>query len=110
MEMKSDRKTAQHADAPRVETRSHKPGHDIVVIGGSAGAIEPLLAITSALPHDLPATIFVVVHRSAESPHLLAKVLGRNGGLQTMEAVDLLPIERGMVYVARPDHHLLVEE
>ncbi|HEY2818077.1 MAG TPA: chemotaxis protein CheB, partial [Casimicrobiaceae bacterium] len=110
MDMKTDPKTAAQAEAPRVETRSAKPGHDIVVIGGSAGAIEALVTITSALPSNLAASIFVVVHRGTESPPLLAQVLRRNGGLSTMEAVDLLPIERGMIYVAQPDRHLLVEE
>jgi len=110
METKNDPNASRPASSARGEARAHRSGHDIVVIGGSAGAVEPLMRITSALPSTLPATIFVVVHRGAESPPLLAQVLRRSGGLQVMEAVDLLPIERGTVYVARPDRHLLVEE
>ena len=35
---------------------------DLVVIGGSAGALEPLLEILEALPVDFPAAIVVVLH------------------------------------------------
>ena len=41
-------------------------GHDIIVIGASAGGIEPLLHLVSALPPDLPAAILVVLHIPAE--------------------------------------------
>uniref|UniRef100_UPI001954EF3D chemotaxis protein CheB n=1 Tax=Klebsiella pneumoniae TaxID=573 RepID=UPI001954EF3D len=34
----------------------------IIVIGASAGGIEPLKQIVSDLPPDLSATVFVVVH------------------------------------------------
>src|SRR2546425_11852341 len=36
--------------------------HDIIVIGGSAGALEPLCDLLKALPPQLPASVFVVIH------------------------------------------------
>lgn len=35
---------------------------EIAVVGGSAGALNPLLEILSLLPADLPASLFVVLH------------------------------------------------
>jgi chemotaxis response regulator CheB len=35
--------------------------HDVVVIGGSAGSIEPLRTLLGALPSSLPAAVFVFV-------------------------------------------------
>lgn len=42
-------------------------GHDIIVIGLSAGGIEPLLQLVADLPSDLPAALFVVHHFPAHS-------------------------------------------
>ncbi|PYX85330.1 MAG: hypothetical protein DMG68_18255, partial [Acidobacteria bacterium] len=35
---------------------------DLIVIGGSAGALEALRTLFSRLPSDLPAAILVTVH------------------------------------------------
>ena len=42
------------------------PGHDIIVIGGSAGGLEGLRALVRLLPRDLPAALFVVLHIPAD--------------------------------------------
>ena len=83
--------------------------HDIIVIGASAGGVETLKILVAMLPRDLPAAIFVVVHTSPESPNLLPAILGRAGNLPAGSPEDGDLMERGRIYVARPDHHLLVE-
>lgn len=83
---------------------------DIIVIGGSSGATGPLKAILGALPVDIPAAVFVVLHIPARSTGLLASVAGAAGPLPAREAEDGMPIEHGQVYIAAPDHHLIVTE
>jgi two-component system chemotaxis response regulator CheB len=61
------------------------------------------------LPGDLPAAVFVVLHTSPESPNLLPEILRRTGNLPASSPADGDPIEQGRIYVAPPDHHLLVE-
>lgn len=85
------------------------PGHDIIVIGASAGGVEALTTVVRPLPRDLPAAVFAVLHIPAESPSLLATILNRMGSLKAMRAEDGMTIEHGRIYVAQPDHHLLVE-
>ncbi len=82
--------------------------HDIVVIGASAGGVEALMRFTAALPHDLPASIFVVVHIPARSKSMLPAILSRCGPLPATHAIDGAIIEPGWIYVAPPNHHLLV--
>lgn len=83
------------------------PGRDIIVIGASAGGINPLQTIVQGLPRNLPAAVFVVVHTSAV-PSLLPEVLGRGSRLAAAHARDGEPIEHGRIYVAPPDQHMLL--
>ena len=83
---------------------------DIVVVGGSAGGLEPLRALVGALPSDLAAAVFVVVHGSRDTPGFLPQILRRAGPLPAKHAVDGAVIEHGRIYVAPPDHHLLLED
>jgi two-component system, chemotaxis family, protein-glutamate methylesterase/glutaminase len=85
-------------------------GHDIIVIGASAGGVEALSAVVRELPADLPAAVFVVLHMPAQSPSLLAKILDRSAKLPATQAVDDEPIRQGHIYVAAPDCHLLVQK
>ena len=82
--------------------------HDIVCIGGSSGATAPLKAILGALPADLPAAVFVVMHIPARSLGILATVVSAAGHLPVHQAEDGMVIEPGHVYLAVPDHHLIL--
>jgi two-component system, chemotaxis family, protein-glutamate methylesterase/glutaminase len=84
--------------------------HDLVVIGGSAGAIEALRGLLGGLSRSFPASVLVVVHSAAEGPGGLPAVLSRMGPLKAGHAVDGEPIVPGRVYVAPRDRHLLVKK
>ena len=85
------------------------PGHDIIVIGASAGGVEALETLIRGLPPRLPAAIFVVLHIPAQSPSLLADILNRRSLLDAVQVRDDMEIKHGRIYVAPPDHHLLVD-
>ena len=86
------------------------PGHDIVVVGASIGGLEALRSVVAGLPRDLPAAVFVVWHIAPDSPALLPDILGRAGPLPAMHPHDGEAIRPGRIYVAPPDHHLLLED
>lgn len=81
---------------------------DIVGIGASAGGIEAVSTILSGLPTDLPASVFVVVHTAPDSPGYLAEIFSRAGRLPARYARDGEAFEKGRIYLAPPDHHLLL--
>lgn len=85
------------------------PARDLVVVGASAGGIEALKRLVEALPADLPAAVCVVLHTHPSSPGLLPAILARSGPLPAEHAEDGEQIAPGRIYVAPPDHHLLVE-
>ena len=85
------------------------PQKDIVVVGTSAGGIEALRSLVAALPADFPASVFVVQHLSPDAPSLLSDILGRAARLPVSSARDGERFRPSHVYVAPPDHHLLLE-
>ena len=84
------------------------PDHDIVVVGASAGGVEALVGMAASLPADLPAAVFVVLHVPSTGTSALPGILSRSGPLPAGHVKDGEPIEHGRIYVAPPDHHLLV--
>ena len=84
------------------------PGRDIIVVGFSAGGIDPLMQLVADLPTDLPASIFVVHHFPAQSVSVLPNILNRVSSLIASQPVDGEPIVPGRIYVARPDRHMVL--
>jgi two-component system chemotaxis response regulator CheB len=82
---------------------------NIIAIGASAGGVEALSALAQGLPPDLDASLFVVLHIPPYCPSSLPRILTECGPLKAQHAVDGEQIKRGRIYVAPPDHHLLVE-
>ena len=82
---------------------------DIVVIGASAGGMEALRELVRALPQDFEAPLFVVWHTSPSVRSMLPRLLGENGPLPAAFATDHEPIRPRRIYVAQPDHHMLLE-
>jgi two-component system chemotaxis response regulator CheB len=82
---------------------------DAVVIGTSAGGIDALSVILPALPPGLHAAVFIVLHLPRERPSLLVDIFAPKCVVPVREAEDKQPIERGVVYFAPPDYHLLVD-
>ena len=81
----------------------------IVVVGASAGGMEALKKLVSKLPSDFPGVIFIVWHVAPAYPSVLPQILDRVCPLPVAHAIDKEAIQPGRIYVAPPDHHLLVE-
>jgi two-component system, chemotaxis family, protein-glutamate methylesterase/glutaminase len=92
------------------EGNGRMQNRDIIVIGSSMGGIEALSSLARGLPRDLPAAVFIVQHVADTGPALLAQILGRHGLLNAATAEDGMTPERGRIYVAPPNHHLLLGE
>lgn len=78
---------------------SSTTGHDIIVIGASAGGMEAVSTLVAQLPATLPAAVFVVVHTSPRSPGYLGDILHQAGQLPARLAVDGEPIRAGTIRV-----------
>ncbi|HEY8560146.1 MAG TPA: chemotaxis protein CheB [Pyrinomonadaceae bacterium] len=82
---------------------------NIVVVGASAGGLEPLQDLVSQLPPNFPAAVFVAWHMPPEAPSLLPQILQRLTDLPVSHPVNHEKIESGHIYCAAPDYHLVIE-
>src|SRR5438105_3200251 len=80
-----------------------------VVIGASAGGVETLREVVSELPATLAAPVMVVLHVPPFVKSLLPKILSMSGPLPAVHPRDGAVLKNGVIYVAPPDHHLLLE-
>ncbi|MEQ8974348.1 MAG: chemotaxis protein CheB [Coleofasciculus sp. C1-SOL-03] len=85
------------------------PGHDIIVVGASAGGVEALKQLVTALPENLPAAIFIVIHLSRHYKSFLPDILNQKTPLPVVHPTEREEIVPGRIYVAPPDYHLLVK-
>ncbi|MBI5430327.1 MAG: chemotaxis protein CheB [Nitrosomonadales bacterium] len=78
-------------------------------IGFSAGGFPLIKRILQALPKDYPLPIVIVAHLPGGEVSHLAEVLDTFTCLPVRMAADKEIIERGRIYIAPPDYHLLIE-
>lgn len=96
-----------HPNLQRQDICVHR---DLVVVGASAGGIEALQQIIRGLPADFDAAVLIVLHTSGRSTSLLPQILGRATRLPVSHPEDRTPIQKGHIYVAPPDRHMLIED
>ena len=84
------------------------PNRDIIVIGASAGGVEALSRLVQELPPGLAAAVFVVIHIPTYATSMLPEILSRHGRLPARHPRNGEPIQKGQIYVAPPDFHMLL--
>ncbi len=81
---------------------------DLIVIGTSAGGVGALSTMVRTLPAAFPSSLFVVCHMPADARSRLPEILSQAGPLLATHPTDGEPFYPGHIYVAPPDHHLLL--
>lgn len=81
---------------------------DIVALAASAGGLAALGAVLSGLPDDFPAALVIVQHLDPRHRSLMADILSRRTKLKVKQATEGDRLSPGIVYIAPPNRHLLV--
>ncbi|RYG49224.1 MAG: chemotaxis protein CheB [Chitinophagaceae bacterium] len=89
---------------------SSVPRQRVIVMGASAGGFEAFKTVIKGLPADFPIPIFIVWHMSPDIRGILPQVLNKENDIFAAHAYDNEAIRPNRIYVAPPDHHLLIEE
>jgi two-component system chemotaxis response regulator CheB len=87
----------------------HIPAFDVVVIGASAGGLAALATLLEGLPASFPVGLALVLHLSRHHPSVLTGVLARHTPLHVGWAHEGELLHAGHLFVAPPDHHLVVQ-
>jgi two-component system chemotaxis response regulator CheB len=82
---------------------------DVVVIAASSGGFHVLRTLVERLPADLPAVISIVMHIGRHAS-VLPELLSRWGPLPACFAAHGEVPQKGHIYVAPPDRHLLMDD
>ena len=82
---------------------------ELLVIGGSAGSLEVLLAILPFLKKGLDFAIIIVMHRKNNNDSMLTTLLASKTKWKVKEAEEKEHILAGTIYIAPSDYHLLIE-
>lgn len=82
---------------------------DVIAIGASAGGFRVLMDLASRLPADFPAAVLIVLHIDSH-PSVLPELLSARGPNPAVHPYPGQPLHHGTIYVAPPDHHIMVNE
>jgi two-component system chemotaxis response regulator CheB len=80
----------------------------VVALGGSAGALDAVHAILGQIPSDTDMALLVALHGPEEGAGYLRVILQRITAMSVVEVTDDVPLERGVVYLARRNRHLIL--
>jgi two-component system chemotaxis response regulator CheB len=83
--------------------------YQAVIIGVSAGGMAALNTILPELPRGFPLSVLIVQHTRATSENFLVRYLDAQCWVKVKEADEKEKILPGVVYLAPPNYHLLVE-
>jgi len=81
----------------------------ILLIGGSAGSLNVILSVLTAMGQGYPMPVLVVLHRNNAFESSLEELLSARTQLVIKEVEEKDPILPGMVYLCPADYHVLVE-
>jgi two-component system chemotaxis response regulator CheB len=81
----------------------------VIVVGGSAGALDALIAIAESLFAELPAAVLAVIHMNPAAESRLPDLLSR-GPLPARHPRHGETPPPGTILVARPDQHMVIED
>ncbi|MFN2582390.1 MAG: chemotaxis protein CheB [Candidatus Dormibacteria bacterium] len=80
----------------------------LVVMAASAGGVHAIGEVLAGLPGDLPAAVAVVQHLPPHHRSRMAQIMTRHTSLLVKQARDAEAVRTGVVYMAPPDRHLLI--
>jgi two-component system, chemotaxis family, protein-glutamate methylesterase/glutaminase len=82
--------------------------YGIIAFAASAGGLNAISHVLTALPADFPVPIVIVHHLDPRHRSLMAEILSRRTKLVVHEAREGDHLRAHTVFVAPPDYHLLV--
>jgi two-component system chemotaxis response regulator CheB len=103
---RQDHRPAAADDVDGAETTSLP----VVALVASAGGLDALSEVLSALPAGFPAAVLVLQHLESGRVSRLPEILAARTPLRVQAATHGVPLRAGTAYVAPPGRHLAITE
>ncbi len=98
-------------DKPQSDTGEPNDVECVVGIGGTADCLDSLAILIASIPATLPFAYVIAQHFPAGTDHAtysLSDSLGAETELDVVDATDGLALQRGVIAVCPPQHHVTV--
>src|SRR3954468_2754416 len=82
----------------------------LVVVGSSAGGIEALIALLSALPDGFQASVVIAQHLQPTRDSHLSEILAPRSKLPVRTVEGRTKLEPGVAYLVPPDRHVAITD
>jgi two-component system chemotaxis response regulator CheB len=82
----------------------------LLVIGGSAGSLQVILALLGAIGEDFPMPVLIVLHRNGGFESSLEELFSSRTRLPIREVEEKDPLHAGTIYLCPADYHVLLEK
>lgn len=82
----------------------------ILIIGGSAGSLQVIIAVLATIGEDFPMPVLVVVHRNVGFESNLEDLVSTRTGKIIREVEEKDVAADGSIYICPPDYHVLLEK
>ena len=92
-----------------MRTENNAPDYKYIVgIGASAGGLEALQKLLSALPANTGFPYIIVQHLSPDYKSLLGEILGKYTEMPVIQAEDDMEVEPNKVYIIQPAKNMRI--
>jgi two-component system chemotaxis response regulator CheB len=82
----------------------------LLLIGGSAGSLQVMLAVLTAVGNDFPIPVLVILHRNSSFDSALEELFFSKTAMVTKEVEEKEKPVAGTVYLCPADYHVLIEK
>src|SRR5262245_29170994 len=93
-----------------MEPRSDRTPNYVVGIGASAGGLEALERLFTAMPSDTGMAFVVVQHLSPDFESVMDELIGRYTTMPVRRVEDGIEVERDHVYVIPPKKEMIISD
>jgi two-component system chemotaxis response regulator CheB len=88
---------------------AEKGRYELLIIGGSAGSLNVALSIIPTLTKQMNVSVIIIFHRKNTEDTGLLEMMAHRTSYTVREAGDKDELIPGVIYLAPPDYHVLVE-
>jgi two-component system CheB/CheR fusion protein len=103
-------KTLQHNRLKEVKKRARSKAFPIVAIGASAGGLEAVSSLLSALPINTGMAYVYVQHLDPLHESMLSTILTRHTKMKVLEAKHRLPVKSDHLYIIPPNKNMSIDD